>query len=76
MAVLDWDKLSSNDHVGDASFSVSELLAKAPKKDEKTGLYPEDNDGTRDSMQDYILPLQTSQSDVQVDDNQNYLSQT
>ncbi|GJE89731.1 phosphatidylserine decarboxylase-like protein [Phanerochaete sordida] len=62
MAVLDWDKLSSNDHVGSASFSVSELLAKAPKKDEKTGLYPEDNDGTQDSMQDFVLPLQTEKS--------------
>lgn len=61
MAVLDWDKLSSNDHVGAASFSVSELLAKAPRKDDKTGLYPEENDGTQDSMQEYVLPLQNEQ---------------
>ncbi|EKM58743.1 uncharacterized protein PHACADRAFT_253246 [Phanerochaete carnosa HHB-10118-sp] len=61
MTVLDWDKLSSNDHVGAASFSVSELLAKAPKKDDKTRLYPEHNDGTQDSLQEFVLPLQTEQ---------------
>ena len=30
LTVLDWDKLSSNDYVGEASFSVAELLANAP----------------------------------------------
>ena len=60
LAVLDWDKLSSNDHVGDASFAISDLLAKAPQKDPDTGLYPEDRDGTQDGMQQYQLPLQTA----------------
>ncbi|KAI0326469.1 hypothetical protein GY45DRAFT_1328911 [Cubamyces sp. BRFM 1775] len=59
LTVLDWDKLSSNDHVGDASFDVARLLANAPKKDEKTGLYPDDEDGHR-SMENFTLPLQTA----------------
>ncbi|KAF8166385.1 C2 domain-containing protein, partial [Pholiota molesta] len=33
LTVLDWDKLSSNDHVGDASLEVSELVAGAPQPD-------------------------------------------
>ncbi|KAF7793754.1 hypothetical protein EIP86_004873 [Pleurotus ostreatoroseus] len=60
LTVLDWDKLSSNDHVGDASILVGELVGNAPQKDETTGLYPEDNDGTQDSMQEFQLPLQTA----------------
>ena len=59
LTVLDWDKLSSNNHVGDASFDVARLLADAPKKDEKTGLYPEEEDGMR-SMRSFELPLQTA----------------
>lgn len=59
LTVLDWDKLSSNDHVGDASFNVSELLATAPQKDEVTGLYPEDVDGSH-PMQEFKLPLTTA----------------
>ena len=60
LAVLDWDKLTSNDHVGDANFSVADLVAKAPQKDAKTGLYPEDDDGTQDGMQDITLRLETA----------------
>ena len=60
LTVLDWDKLSSNDHVGDASFSISELVSKAPQKDTVTGLYPEECDGTQDGMQEFRLPLQTA----------------
>ncbi|KAI0364493.1 hypothetical protein BV20DRAFT_974427 [Pilatotrama ljubarskyi] len=59
LTVLDWDKLSSNDHVGDASFDVAKLLTNAPKKDETTGLYPDDEDGHR-FMESYTLPLQTA----------------
>ncbi len=59
LTVLDWDKLSSNDHVGDASFDVATLLQDAPKKDEKTGLYPEEEDAMR-SMTSFELPLQTA----------------
>ncbi|KAI0671294.1 phosphatidylserine decarboxylase-domain-containing protein [Trametes maxima] len=59
LAVLDWDKLSSNDHVGEASFDVAKLLENAPTKDEKTGLYPDDEDGQR-TMESFTLPLQTA----------------
>ena len=59
LTVLDWDKLSSNDHVGNAEFAVQELLTNAPHKDPNTGLYPEDNDGTQDNMKEFVLPLQT-----------------
>ncbi|KAJ7173707.1 phosphatidylserine decarboxylase-domain-containing protein [Mycena filopes] len=31
LTVLDWDKLSSNDYIGEASFNVSELVADAPQ---------------------------------------------
>ena len=57
LTVLDWDKLSSNDHVAEASFDVAKLIGDAPKKDERTGLYPDEEDGTR-SMVDFELPLQ------------------
>lgn len=59
LTVLDWDKLSSNDHVADASINVAQLLEKAPKKDTQTGLYPADQDGTQDGMQDFVLQLST-----------------
>ena len=57
--MLDWDKLSSNDHVSDASFDVAKLITDAPKKDERTGLYPAEEDGMR-SMADFTLPLSTA----------------
>lgn len=59
LTVLDWDKLSSNDHVGDANFDVSELMRNAPVKDEATGLYPA-NVSTTDDMQEFKLNLQTA----------------
>ncbi|KAJ7679386.1 phosphatidylserine decarboxylase-domain-containing protein [Mycena polygramma] len=31
LTVLDWDKLSSNDYIGEAAFNVSELVADAPQ---------------------------------------------
>ena len=58
LTVCDWDKLSSNDHVGDASFDIAQLVADAPKKDEATGLYPTEISGER-KMIEYTLPLQT-----------------
>jgi phosphatidylserine decarboxylase len=59
LTVLDWDKLSSNDHVGDASFMVSELLADAPQMDPITGLYEDDADG-KHPMKEFQLPLSTA----------------
>jgi phosphatidylserine decarboxylase len=49
-------KLSSNDHVGDAGFMVSELLADAPQRGEGTGLYDDDVDG-KHPMKEFRLPL-------------------
>jgi phosphatidylserine decarboxylase len=59
LTVLDWDKLSSNDHVGDAGFMVSELLADAPQRDPITGLYDDDADG-KHPMKEFQLPLSTA----------------
>ncbi len=63
LSVLDWDKLSSNDHIGDASFDVAQLVEDAPQKDAKTGLYPEEEDWKR-SMRSFVLPLHTSKEDT------------
>ncbi|KAI0035374.1 phosphatidylserine decarboxylase-domain-containing protein [Vararia minispora EC-137] len=59
LAVLDWDKISSNDRVGEASFDLSQLMANVPEKDPVTGLYPPEEDGTR-SFVELSLPLQTA----------------
>jgi hypothetical protein len=32
LTVLDWDKLSSNDHVGDAAIEIAELAENVPKR--------------------------------------------
>jgi phosphatidylserine decarboxylase len=44
LTILDWDKLSSNDHIGDASFSVKDLVDSAPQPDPVTGLYNQDDE--------------------------------
>lgn len=59
LSVLDWDKLSSNDHVGDAYLSLAQLIGKAPQKNHDTQLYPEDQDGTQDGMEQFTLSLST-----------------
>ena len=56
LTVLDWDKLSSNDHVGDAGFMVADLIADAPQRDEGTGLYGEEADGGH-GMKEFKVPL-------------------
>ena len=60
LTVLDWDKLSSNDHVGDANFDVNELVKKAATKDESTGLYPENVGRNENEMQEFRLSLTTA----------------
>jgi phosphatidylserine decarboxylase len=55
-AHTDWDKLSSNDHVGDARFMVADLIADAPQRDEGTGLYEEEADGGH-VMKEFKVPL-------------------
>ena len=42
--MLDLDKLSSNDHVGDGSLPLARLLERAPRKDGETGLYGEEGE--------------------------------
>ncbi|TFK49776.1 hypothetical protein OE88DRAFT_1662429 [Heliocybe sulcata] len=59
LTVLDWDKLSSNDHVGDATFSVAQLLADVPAKDPETGLYTDETNGDT-PMKEFQLPLSTA----------------
>ena len=44
LAVLDWDKLSANDLVGDATFEVKELIEGSPKPDGETKLYAADDE--------------------------------
>ncbi|KAF8808440.1 hypothetical protein BYT27DRAFT_7188951 [Phlegmacium glaucopus] len=59
LTILDWDKLSSNDHIGDASFSVKDLVESAPQRDPATGLYSEGDDGDH-PMTEYKLQLSTA----------------
>jgi len=55
-SVLDWDKLSSNDHIGDATFDLAELISRAPQKDTGTGLYAAGEDGIHD-LDDFKVQL-------------------
>ena len=55
-SVLDWDKLSSNDHIGDATFDLTELISRAPQKDPDTGLYAAGEDGIHD-LDDFKIQL-------------------
>lgn len=55
-SLLDWDKLSSNDHIGDASLDLTELIGKAPQKDPKTDLYAADEDAIQD-LDDFKIQL-------------------
>jgi len=54
--VLDWNKLSNNNYVGDASFKV-ELVEVAPRRDEKTGLYEDGMGVAEEGMREFKLPL-------------------
>ncbi|KAG6332884.1 hypothetical protein ID866_6202, partial [Astraeus odoratus] len=58
LTVLDWDKLSSNDYVGDARFDVAELVKDSPQPDPCTGLYDLGQEG-RHEMKEFVLPLVT-----------------
>jgi phosphatidylserine decarboxylase len=60
-AVLDWDKLTGNDQVGEVHLSLAELMANAPQPDLVTGLYQEGVETTED-MKVFVLPLNASGS--------------
>jgi len=63
-AVYDWDKMSSNDHVGSCSISIKELIEKAPKPNEETGLYDSDlEDSKGKGMNAFTLPLEKREDD-------------
>ena len=55
-SVLDWDKLSANDHIGDATFDLAELIGRAPQKDPDTGLYAAGEDGIHE-LDDFKIQL-------------------
>ena len=67
LTILDWDKLSSNDHIGDATLDVKELIENTPQPDPLTGLYKEDEeegyvvgDKGEKGMTQFSLPLSTA----------------
>ncbi|KAL1664147.1 phosphatidylserine decarboxylase-domain-containing protein [Schizophyllum commune] len=63
LTLLDWDKLSSNDLIGETGFEVSDLLAKAPQPDPKTGLYKDVEDETgQEELIEYKLNIATDKS--------------
>ncbi|KAH9053795.1 C2 domain-containing protein [Lactarius vividus] len=53
LTVIDRNKLSKNDYVGVANINIAELAEMAPKKDPKTGLYPD----TNLTMHEFECPL-------------------
>lgn len=55
-SVLDWDKLSANDYIGDATFDLAELINRAPQKDPDTGLYAADEKSVHD-LDDFKIQL-------------------
>ncbi|OAX36809.1 hypothetical protein K503DRAFT_276257 [Rhizopogon vinicolor AM-OR11-026] len=70
LTVLDWDKLSSNDHVGDVWLDVGELVRGAAQPDPRTGLYRDvvegagggrgEEEGEGMEMRQFCLPLTTA----------------
>lgn len=63
LTVFDRDKLSSNDHVGDAGLHLKELIEGAPQPDPVTGYYKldgtEDTNGQEEGMKEFKGPLLT-----------------
>ncbi|MCO5585131.1 hypothetical protein L7F22_039063 [Adiantum nelumboides] len=56
LAIYDWDKLSSNDYVGETELHISDLVENAPKPNADTGLYSSD-EVTQPEMTRFELPL-------------------
>lgn len=67
--ILDWDKLSANDYVGEASFDLKELFDSVPQPDPVTGLYPVGKEESgADDMKEFKLLL-SMQKQALVDAN-------
>lgn len=63
-SVLDWDKLSGNDFIGEATLNVAGLIEGTPKPDATTGIYKEATSATESiAMKEFTLPL-TPKKDV------------
>lgn len=56
-SVLDWDKLSGNDHIGDVSLDLPELMKDLPPRDPNTGLYSSSKDAAEQTLKEYSLDL-------------------
>jgi phosphatidylserine decarboxylase len=54
-SVMDWERLNSDAHVGDASLDLSELMGFIPTQDPVTGLFPEGNHDR--SLRTFKIPL-------------------
>ncbi|KAJ1307812.1 hypothetical protein OPQ81_001894 [Rhizoctonia solani] len=55
-SVLDWDKMSGNDHIGDVSLDLPEIMKDLPARDPNTGLYPL-SEPTESELKTYTLDL-------------------
>jgi len=62
-AVLDWDKLTGNDHVAEATLPLQELMVSAPQADPTTGLYKEGVE-TLEDMKEFVLLLNGSKDSI------------
>jgi phosphatidylserine decarboxylase len=56
-SLLDWDKLSGNDHIGDVTLDLPELMKDLPPRDPNTGLYPSFAEPAEQALKQYTLEL-------------------
>lgn len=57
-SVLDWDKLSGNDHIADVYLELAELMKDLPARDPQTGLYPSSAEpADKQPMKEFNLEL-------------------
>lgn len=58
--ILDWDKMSSNDLIGEASLEMKELMDHVVQPEPATGLYPpSEENGEEMGMKEFQLQLTT-----------------
>ncbi|GAA95764.1 uncharacterized protein L969DRAFT_15683 [Mixia osmundae IAM 14324] len=65
-SLYDWDRASSNDHIGDCSLALVDLLEHAPRPDEQTGLYATTPQGDLrgDHLNEYKLAVVKDGTDL------------